>query len=316
MIRYLKWVAHFLVYQLVSMLQSLVWKLNGIQQHIDRSRSGECFHTSAQQLSIQWRYSPDSTSMGYRSYYIAIHENFIHPERVLQSDCSLYLVTETDAVFVKVPSEIDLEDVIKHPFYMESQYHHATELIVMPICSLIELSQQCKMPKNTIWLYNTNRCGSTAMAQMFHTVPNCSVYAETQAVESHIRDKLLNGEDVHQYIHSTKFRVLCAAATRVTLKNSKNVAFLKVIGRVAISYADVIMELFPDHHFLFLHRNWMTTTQSNYKTQFVKGIEGIKLHLALWRIFGNKLPTVSRSLQKKNTLTAQHKVNSHTNTVN
>ena len=81
------------------------------------------------------------------------------------------------AWFSVTPKDVNVYDLNTFPFIWVGQYLQAQELIIMPIWAFLklandELADPGSDGRQVIMLFNTARCGSTLLCQMFSRLPN------------------------------------------------------------------------------------------------------------------------------------------------
>ena len=106
------------------------------------------------------------------------HLEYLHPNEVLKRDnITLQGVDGNYAWFCVTDKKVNVYDLKKFPFVWVAQYLMAKELILVPIWAFLRLAEE-EVPdpgtdgRDVIMIFNTARCGSTLLCQMFDTLPN------------------------------------------------------------------------------------------------------------------------------------------------
>ncbi len=84
-------------------------------------------------------------------------------------------LTSTHAWFCVSPEAVDVYDTSVCPFVWVGQFFTAKKLIIMPLWSYHRLADELGDPprgKEVFIIFNTARCGSTLLCQMFNKLPN------------------------------------------------------------------------------------------------------------------------------------------------
>lgn len=91
----------------------------------------------------------------------------LDPEALLSPQYSLYSLDPANqrAVFVDVPSEAGLSEA---PFYSTAQHRLADNLMQVSYEDFLRLSDSVRDPERLVLIYNTARCGSTLLHQIFN----------------------------------------------------------------------------------------------------------------------------------------------------
>ena len=173
----LKWIQDFLLDPILNLLFKTTTK-NGPQN------SERKYANSAQRVKIRTRGAYSVGTFHSLENYLYTHQSYCHPNVVLKNDrITLQGVDDQFAWFCITEDSVDVNDVTQFPFVWIAQYLMATELIIMPISSFLQLYQEeLVRPGNDgrqiIMLFNTTRCGSTLACQMFSKLPNTKSMSE------------------------------------------------------------------------------------------------------------------------------------------
>lgn len=256
------------LYFIFGLLQKLYWICNGMNDIIVQIETDQLYERSAQVFDIWYKAKREPFHLLGRRNFIATHRTFEHPNYVLAHNVSLLAVGMDQATFVEVPSDYDIYDCRKSPFIYLGQFKHAVRVITMPISSFIRCAEELGDPKmKVIWLHSTGRCGSTAMSQVFESLPNCCTVSEPMCLfvarnEAALR---LPTKQFRQYITSDIYYKMSQASTRLMAKpnaHNPDILFIKNFTLAGVMEVQEIEKYFPDHTNLYLYRGCEDTVQS------------------------------------------------------
>ena len=264
---------HLLIYFLVSCWQSVSWRITGIHKHLQNCQDGKNYETSAQLKKVLFTPRTLKTmAIVQRRNFITSHVCFLHPEYALQKHIVLLTVSKAHAIFCVPPKHVDVYDTRKFPFLFISALFAAEYLLVVPIASFNRLAES--MPDNkakVLWIYHTGRCGSTALAQAFNSLPDALTISEPYSYVSLLHTF---NDGKYNLKMNEKFRRLFRNVVRVSLKPS-----LKPADIIAVKYSpvnalpniDLLTELFPEFKVIFMYRDMKPAVMSLYRA--TKGLE-------------------------------------------
>ena len=136
------------------------------------------YETSAQRVKIWFRGSYSPAVLHSPVNFMYTHLEYLHPNEVLKRDnITLQGVDGNYAWFCVTDKNVNVYDLKKFPFVWVAQYLMAKELILVPIWAFLRLAEE-EVPdpgtdgRDVIMIFNTARCGSTLLCQMFDTLPN------------------------------------------------------------------------------------------------------------------------------------------------
>lgn len=245
-------------------VQQLWWRINGTAQLIAESRQPENYERSAHMLDIVFRHKFDIMLTFSVKDFICVHNRFVNPSYVLANDhVSLFTVTETDAVFIEAREEgMQLWRSKYSAFMKNAQMEYGRRLIVIPLAAFHRMSEELGDPKGKlILLFNTGRCGSTLLTQMFeHTGVAVGISEPDPLTILAVRYR--------RYGDSDQLRQLARDVVRWTCRPYKNVepvAYLVKISGVSSCAMHFFADLYPDGPFLFMYRDTLKHAQSCYR---------------------------------------------------
>jgi len=171
-------------------------------------------------------------------------------------------VTDKEAIFSIQGECDDVFNVRKWPFLFLAQLPIAKHLLIMPISSMIKLGEELGDPQaKVIWIYHAGRCGSTAMSQVFNSLPdavsisepNCLLSLDMTFKETYFKEK--NGS---AWITSDEYQQIYRNAVRLLVKPYKrdaNIFAVKSHGYASKTDLHLIPKLFPQFIGIFMYRN-------------------------------------------------------------
>lgn len=181
-------IPYFLLFTMVKFIfwafQYITWKMTGVKEFCDKINRGECYEKSAHVLTVisSCKATPFEKPRD-KWYYLTIHNSFQHPHFVLSDDIMLIDVTTSKAVFVQLPKPLDQYTIKNVKFLFIETVSDAISLIEMPLASLQRLADEIGDPTDRYdkitFLFNSGRCGSTAVASMIQEAdPEALVFSE------------------------------------------------------------------------------------------------------------------------------------------
>lgn len=195
--------------------------------------------------------------------FITTHSGFTSHDILRLRNVMLYSLTADSAYFVRIDEKEDILNPRKHPFVFLSLPMLAQDLLRMPIFDFIQFTRSIDVNHiNVVWMFHTNRCGSTAYAQVFNALPDWTTISEVQPLfamfETHT--------NILEYMKSSEFESLTEAMVKFNLKSvpamKQNVFFKASI--LEDHWVGCIRKKFPKHQFLFAYRNVKPAGKSFY----------------------------------------------------
>ncbi|ELT94410.1 hypothetical protein CAPTEDRAFT_197505 [Capitella teleta] len=246
------WGLYLAIRLLYIVVRSFWWLLRGVTYRRWCNERPQNYATSAHVQNIIGRYKMDPVLEFSAEYnFITSHHSFQHPEYILRDCVTLYQITESNAIFVETPPDLDvtLSDVAS--FMRVAQFQHAKRLIYMPIESFHKIGQQLGRPKaNITFVNNTTRCGSTVLLQMFEKTGHCRSMSEPDALNCiGYLARRVSKIQVRRLLESV-VRILCKP-----YKERKYESYVLKTTAPGIYFTDLMNELFPDSKVLFMYRN-------------------------------------------------------------
>ena len=140
----------------------------------------------AHRMNIQKSHILDIVyAIGLRNFVLT-HQEFVDPEYVLRDSVTLLQVTRDTAIFIEGKQGMPPAfSVMAYSFATVGQIAAGEYIIVMPLSALLRLSE--KLPDigpNTIFLYNTARCGGTLVVNMLEHTGRAIAWNEPRVLDS------------------------------------------------------------------------------------------------------------------------------------
>lgn len=269
--QFIKHCIYLVFFSVFRCCQLTYWRLTGIQSHLDSCRSGRNHAASAQLLKVWFRSTGRRININLQHHFLSTHVRFVHPEYALQAHVTLMSVSDKEAIFSISAATDNVFDVKKWPLVNLGLLHSAKYLLVMPLSSLIKLGEDLGDPKvKVVWLYNTSRCGGTALMQAFNSLPDVVAISGPKCMISldlAFKRKLLKGKYKH-YVNSDEYRRIYRNIVRLLLKPSQkeaNVVAVRSHGQMSKTDLQLIPNLFPQFSGIFMYRNAAEQISSLYR---------------------------------------------------
>jgi hypothetical protein len=253
----------FLLYRftrrLVLAFQKFTWAVTGVERIRRDAARGLQFKQSAHVQEIFWKRKFLDNSVADLSNFITIHNSFRQPTCVLKPNVSLYCMTKREAVFIEV-KETDNVYRSKHSVYLyQNQYHHAVNVITMPLASFHKIASDVGVPKVPVaWLSCTARSGSTLFSQMMYRVHGMMILSEPDAITT------LNFLYKNKRIQVSEYKQLLASCVKLLCKPDERYSAVFVKARpCTTNVLEDIVQMFPRFRYFFIYRNSMKSLMSN-----------------------------------------------------
>jgi hypothetical protein len=247
-----------------TVVQGLWWRVNGTAQLLAESRLPENYERSAHLLDIVVRHKFDILQAFSVRDFICVHNRFVSPSYVLANDSvSLFTVNETDAVFIEArEAGMQLWKSRYNPFIKNAQMEYGHRLIVIPLAAFHRMSEELGDPKGKlILLFNTGRCGSTLLTQLFEHTGLAVTISEPDTLTI-LAVRYRNQGD------SEQLRQLVQNVMRWTCRPYKEfepVAYLIKLSSISSCAMHFFAELYPNSPFLFMYRDALKLAESCYR---------------------------------------------------
>ncbi|KAK2162082.1 hypothetical protein LSH36_104g02063 [Paralvinella palmiformis] len=220
------WAVFLTLNYFYNIVRGLIWRVNGINRQLVTNKKPENYKTSAHVKRILFRYTVGRYIRYPESLFVTVHEGFVHPERVLEDDCSFYAIDSKEAVFIQVDSQPD--DMFVHDFFNHKQFHCAVKLITIPLNHFNKLAEQLEdIGARIIFLYNQARCGGTLVTSLFRETGSCVCFNELTCFSIVCKrifsDNIWHGATARRVFRNT-VRVLSLPASRFVFGESDSQA--------------------------------------------------------------------------------------------
>uniref|UniRef100_A0A0B7A5N9 Sulfotransferase domain-containing protein n=1 Tax=Arion vulgaris TaxID=1028688 RepID=A0A0B7A5N9_9EUPU len=245
--------------RLVLTLQKFTWAVTGVEGTRRDAARGLQFKQSAHVQEIFWKRKFLDHSVADPCNFITVHNGFRQPSCILKPNVSLYCMTKKEAVFIEV-KESDNVYKSKHSLYLyQNQYHHAVNVITMPLASFHKMASDIGPPRVPItWMSCTARSGATLLSQMMYRIPAMLVLSEPDAITT------LDFLYKNKMIQASEYKQLLASCIKLLCKPDERYSAVFVKARPSTTSVLVdIVQAFPKFRYLFMYRNSVKSIMSN-----------------------------------------------------
>ena len=218
---------------------------------------------NAQYGRILWRMKMFEMDEPSSKDFLCLFTSRVKPDYVLRSNVSLYALSDTEAIFVETPENLEIYSSNIHSFSFVGQFLYARSIIKIPVKEFVALADRIGDPAvPVIWISNTGRCGGTMLCQMFESMPGTLMIHEPHAVWNlcHLAESsAFNGPQYDAVLKST-IRILCKprhGIKSICIKPDPLCTFMM----------NDITRLMPNIRQLFMYRNSLNTIRSWVSTQ-------------------------------------------------
>ncbi|CAG5119924.1 unnamed protein product [Candidula unifasciata] len=234
--------------RLVLTLQKFTWAVTGVESIRRDAARGLQFKQSAHVQEIFWKRKYLEHSVADASNFITTHCGFRQPSCILKPNVSLYCMTRKEAVFIEVKESVNVYRSKVSTYLYHNQYHHAVNVITMPLASFHKVASDVGLPKVPVTcLACTARSGSTLLSQMMFRIPGMLVLSEPDAITS------LNFLYKNKTIQMSEYKQLLASCVKLLCKPDDRYSAVFVKAR----------PFFTKFRYLFMYRNSVKSVMSN-----------------------------------------------------
>lgn len=204
--------------------------------------------------------------------FVTVHERFSPAEVIFRENVHILYINSKQAAFIEVDESVDIMNVRKHPIFFLAQNEHAKKLIILPLQVFEDLVEKLDVSdRKVVWFFHSTRCGSTAWAQVFHALPNWTVYSEPQCIYYTSLYSDHGFPSVQQFAESdlySRYVTLMIKYSLATMPEHNNVFWKGTI--MDENLIPVIAKQFPHHKILFGYRDILPNAVSfhNITTNF------------------------------------------------
>ncbi|KAK3804294.1 hypothetical protein RRG08_040801 [Elysia crispata] len=245
--------------RLVLTIQKFTWAVSGVERIRRDAARGLQFKQSAHVQEIFWKRKFLDHSVADTSNFITTHKAFRPPSCIFKPNVSLYCMTRREAVFVETKESESVYRSRHSWFLYQNQYHHAVNVITMPLASFHKIASDVGNPRIPVtWMGCTMRSGSTLISQMMHRIPGMLVLPEPDALTT------LGFLYKNKQIQANEYQQLLASCVRLLCKpdDRYSAVFFKTRPCVS-SLMEDIMKTFPRFRYLFMYRNSSKSVMSS-----------------------------------------------------
>lgn len=210
--------------------------------------------------------------------FLVTHDTFVPSKIVFDKHVFLLTVSDESAVFLAC--EEDITDTRRFPFLPTAQKEMARKLIALPTTIFYPMMENVETrlnEKRVVWLFHTDRSGSTAWTQMFNSLPDWTVYATLQGWYGYlINRKIKNIEDA---VKSEKYESFVVALIKHHMIKASGKSIVFKLLDFDMYMIPIISKHFPEHKMLFGYRDCLPSSKSYFKA-FYDPTSELILHLA------------------------------------
>ena len=217
------------------------------------------------QVLKNW-YTLKCSNFATPSSFFTTHEYFAPVDIIRKKNVTLLRVSETEAVFSELDPTMNLLDVRKHPIFFIPQTYQCRRIIRIPSWAFQQAVDKIDITdRRVVWMFNTQRCGSTTWAQIFSALPNWTVLSEPQVFYQSIVNGY-SGNDIPLFTETTEFEAMLTGIIKfyVSLAPPGGSVLWKTMP-VDEPMLKVVPKLFPEHKLTFTYRNVLTNAGSYHQ---------------------------------------------------
>ena len=216
---------------------------------------------TAKILNIKKRHRPNQSAWVRLADFEWREGGEISAEYVLKmAQVSLYCLDQPNERFIFVETDPDV-DLTQAPFFFQAQFEQALRLIAVPYDSLHQLvDQQTYAAEQLILLYSVGRCGSTLLSDLFNQLETVVSLSEPDIFTELLKMRTEDGR--HDALIKRLLKTSLLALMK-PLSAKRPLKYAIKFRSYAIELADLIAELFPQAHHLFMYRHaedWARST--------------------------------------------------------
>lgn len=232
--------------------------------------AGEPSDTPAQVLKIVCKV-PIPLPVTVLTGIFCVHEKFTTADIALKKGVHLMGITKETAIFLQVEDNCDLYNPKSNPIISMCQTAKASRMIILPISCFYTIADKIDISdRKVVWMFHTLRCGSTAWAQAFNSLPHWTVISEPPALTytlqfgghiDHLKDS------IKTFSTTPEFKKLVKAIVKMNLYHvpANNSVFWKT-EPLGNHIAGVISQEFPKHKMVLAYRDLIPSIRSYYST--------------------------------------------------
>lgn len=264
---------------------------------------------TAQILNIHHRYRHSPTAWVRFEDFVVSDGEPISAEVVLNTpNVTLYCLDKQKNRFIFTQADPTV-DLTQHPFFFQAQFEHAQRLIAVPFESLHKLTENLEVSaEQFVFLYSVGRCGSTLLSEVFNQFDNVVSLSEPDIFTQLLIMRPENGQNDSFFRRLLRTSLLALMKPMPPKRPTHYVIKFRSYG---VELADLIADLFPEAHHLFMYRNaedWARSTARAFqKLESEKGSVG-NLQERRWFRRAERLTAVSQKLFGQTTPNLMQKV--------
>lgn len=253
-----------LIWLIFSGFQRIKWALDGTASKIKCCDNPENYDACVQVLDIIVRYKFDILDRFSTRDFICVHNRFESPDFIFANDSvSLLTVNEASAVFIEARKpDMQLWKSKYSAFIRNAQLEFGQRLLIVPRAAYHRMSQQIgEQQEKMVFLFNTGRCGSTLLTQMFEYTGTCVAVSEPDALNvlACYYRKRGDSEQLRTSIRDT-VRWICRPYK--SFQQQRTVVKLTSVNACAMH---LFADMYPNSSFLYMYRDTLKLAQSCYR---------------------------------------------------
>lgn len=198
--------------------------------------------------------------------FVCTHEKFSAADIIFKKNVHLLSLSKSTATFVELDETIGAYDTRQYPILFLAQTQHTRRVIKLPMEEFYRIADQLNVSDHqVVWMFHSVRCGSTAWAQVFNSLPGWSVISDSQSLYVTI-SYCLDTADMSSFSRTAEYSRMAQAIIKMNLSKMPPGAHVLWKGTVHDDHMiPVIAKHFPEHRILFAYRNALPSGISFYK---------------------------------------------------
>ncbi len=236
-----------------------IWMANGTYSELQRSR--EQYATSAHKFRILTKYYLDLVLPVTLKNFALVHEEFVHPDYVLNDCVTLLQITKDTAIFIEADSNKLPPSSPHFGFFGIGQMETGVKIITMPLVSFKRLGDELpENPSKLLFIHNIARSGTTLVSSVLSHTGRAVSLSEPRVLDSmcNLYGKAWStSESKALFGHVIRLLIKpCGTAMETPL------VYVIKPSSLNVPFAGVFHELFPSSVSIFVYRDLVETTLS------------------------------------------------------
>ena len=253
--------------QIVDCRKKVIYCFQGVERRWKKVLSGKDTLLTAHVKKI-WFSVPGTFGITPWSL-ITFHDMFAPASIILKSNVHLLSIASDIVQFIELDPDVNILDVTKNPILLIAQTQQAKKIIALPRKVFDKLVFDFDIGEHeVVWLFHTNRCGSTLWAQIFHTVPGWTIISETQVLGYSLSySSSLHTANIDSYAKTEEFEEMIVSYIKAYLHivPAQNSVLWRALGFMSEHMIPIIQKRFPKHKIMFVYRDVLPSAKSYHK---------------------------------------------------